>query len=216
MKSAAAIQSTVCALAAALAVAACVSDGTGPEAAVAAAAQWRDVATSSDRQRLRGWRNAWVRALGQARAAGHGAAVAAEGALLRPDAALAGAAPPEGDYSCRTIKIGAKSQGLLDYIAYQPFACRIGPVDATGVRSFIKLTGSQRPMGRIFPEHDRRFIFLGTLQLGDEQGVLRYGHDRERDMTALVERVDEGRWRLVFPYPHFESNLDVLELVPKP
>ena len=28
------------------------------------------------------------------------------------------------------------------------------------------------------------------------------------------ERVGERRWRLVFPYPHFESMVDVLELIP--
>ena len=70
-------------------------------------------------------------------------------------------------------------------------------------------------MGRLFPENDRRLLFLGTLQLGDEQGVIRYGHDRERDMTAWLERIGAARWRLVFPYPAFESSLDVLELVPK-
>lgn len=193
---------------------ACASDGTGPEAAVAVAAEWRDIATPADRKRLHDWRAAWVKALSQARAA-HRAEIAAEGALLDPDAALPAAALPAGDYACRTIKLGAKSQGLLDYVAYQPFTCRVGAADANGVRSFIKLTGSQRPMGRLFPENDRRLAFLGTLQLGDEQGVLRYGHDRERDMAAWLERIGPARWRLAFPYPAFESNLDVLELVPK-
>ena len=202
------------ALLAALALAACTSDGTGPEAAVAVAPNWRDVATGGDRKRLHDWRAAWVLALGQARAA-HRAEVSAEGALLDPDAALPAAALPAGDYACRTIKLGAKSEGLLDYVGYPPFACRVGTADAGGVRSFIKLTGSQRPMGRLFPENDRRLLFLGTLQLGDERGVIRYGHDRERDMAAWLERIGPARWRLVFPYPAFESNLDVLELVPK-
>jgi len=202
------------ALLAALALAACASDGNGPEAAVAVAPNWRDVATSGDRNRLHDWRAAWVKALGQARAA-HRAEVGAEGALLDPDAALPAAALPAGDYACRTIKLGAKSEGLLDYVAYPAFACRVGAADAGGVRSFIKLTGSQRPMGRLFPENDRRLLFLGTLQLGDERGVIRYGHDRERDMAAWLERIGPARWRLVFPYPAFESNLDVLELVPK-
>ena len=57
-------------------------------------------------------------------------------------------------------------------------------------------------------------IFLGTLQLGDEPGILRYGHDNARDVAADVERVGPRRWRLVFPSPHFESKLDVIELVP--
>jgi hypothetical protein len=57
-------------------------------------------------------------------------------------------------------------------------------------------------------------VFLGTLQLGDEQAVLRYGHDRERAVAGWLERIGDRRWRLVFPYPAFESVVDVLELVP--
>jgi hypothetical protein len=57
-------------------------------------------------------------------------------------------------------------------------------------------------------------IFLGTLQLADEQGVLRYGHDEERNMAGLIERIGPRRWRLVLPYPHFESLVDVIELIP--
>jgi hypothetical protein len=57
-------------------------------------------------------------------------------------------------------------------------------------------------------------IFLGTLQLGDEQGSLRYGHDAERDMIGVVQRVGPSRWRLALPSPAFESLLDVIELVP--
>ena len=57
-------------------------------------------------------------------------------------------------------------------------------------------------------------IFLGTLQLGDEALALRYSRDKERDMVGVVERVGDNRWRLVLPYPHFESLLDVIELSP--
>ena len=60
----------------------------------------------------------------------------------------------------------------------------------------------------------QRMVFLGTLQLGDEQRALQYGRDRERDMAGVVERIGDNRWRLVLPYPAFESTLDVIELVP--
>jgi hypothetical protein len=200
----------------ALALGACASARTAPEEVVPAAVEpWRAIATARDRERLREWRTAWVRALRKANAAGHGAEIAREGALLDPDAALAEAAPPPGHYRCRTIKIGAKSEGLLEYISYPPFICRIeASPEAPGVLSFTKLTGSQRPIGRVFPESQRRAIFLGTLQLGDEQGPLKYGHDQERDMAGLVERVGDRRWRLVVPYPTFESIVDVIELIP--
>ena len=192
---------------------ACATGETGPAAAVPAAASWRATATDFDLERARKWRTAWVRALAKARAGGHSAEIDAEGILLEPDAGLRGAAPPAGDYRCRVLKVGAKSEGLLDYIAYPFFDCRISA--GAGAMDFVKLTGSQRPVGRLFADGDRRLVFLGTLQLGDEQGVLRYGHDRQRDMIGLLERIGERRWRLAFPYPAFESTLDVLELVPK-
>ena len=111
------------------------------------------------------------------------------------------------------LKIGGQGQGLLDYVAYPWFDCRISA--GAGPMDFVKLTGSQRPVGRLFSDSDRRLVFLGTLQLGDERGTLRYGHDRQRDMIGLLERIGERRWRLAFPYPAFESTLDVIELVPK-
>jgi Domain of unknown function (DUF4893) len=192
---------------------ACAKDEAGPAAAVPAIAGWRDVATDSDLERARKWRTAWVRSIAKARANGHSAEIDREGLLLDPDSGLRGAAPPAGDYRCRVIKIGAMSEGLLDYVAYPYFDCRVSA--GAGAMDFVKLTGSQRPVGRLFPDGERRMVFLGTLQLGDEHGVLRYGHDRQRDMIGLLERIGERRWRLAFPYPAFESTLDVMELVPK-
>ncbi|HEY0112864.1 MAG TPA: DUF4893 domain-containing protein [Allosphingosinicella sp.] len=200
-------------LAALLLLPACTADETGPAAAVPAVSQWRAVATERDRERLRTWRDAWVKALAQARGAGHAAEIAREGALLQPDAALKEPAPPPGDYRCRTTKLGARQEGLLDHVAYPSFDCRIEAGE--GGLNFVKLTGSQRPVGRLFPDGLRRMVFLGTLQLGDEQGIMRYGHDSDRDMLGILERVGERRWRLVFPWPAFESNLDVIELLPK-
>lgn len=194
-------------------LAACTSEEAGPSAAVPAAQSWRAVATDFDLERARKWRTAWVRALAKARGGGHSADIAREGLLLEPDSALRGVAPPTGDYRCRVIKLGGQSEGLLDYVAYPQFDCRISA--GAGPMDFVKLTGSQRPVGRLFADGDRRMIFLGTLQLGDERGILRYGHDRQRDMVGLLERIGDRRWRLAFPYPAFESTLDVLELVPK-
>ena len=196
-----------------IALAACAPKEAGSTVATPAAVDWRNVATGSDRERLRGWRDAWTEGLAAART-GSDKELRAEGALLDPDSALVNAAPAAGDYRCRTIKIGAKSEGLLDYVAYPAFACRIGTADAQGTMTFTKLTGSQRPVGRLFPDNARRMIFLGTIQLGDERAVLRYGRDTDRDMIAILERIGDRRWRLVFPYPHFESLVDVIELIP--
>lgn len=177
-------------------------------AAPAAAEGWRRTATPDDRRRLRSWRDAWMTALSEARSGGGSATIAAEPTLFDPDRALAGPVPPAGDYRCRTFKLG--SQGLgLGFVAYPWFRCRIG---ADG--GFAKLDGSQRPAGAIHPHTSARGVFLGTLVLGDERRPMAYGRDRDRDMAGLVERVGERRWRLVLPYPRFESLLDVVELVP--
>jgi hypothetical protein len=214
---------------AALALAACAAHAKGPAAALSAGSpmSWRSLATPDDRKRLRDWRSAWVEALGKAKA-GHAAEVAGEGVLLDPDAAaLGGVTPPPGDYRCRIVKLGGQSSEVPDYVVYGAFACHIGPAAAAagaaaapagpgdaGALPFAAIAGPQRPVGRLFPDTPRRLMFLGTLQLGDEKGVLRYGHDKERDLAGLLQRIGERRWRLVLPRPHFESTLDVVEIVP--
>ncbi|HEX8191561.1 MAG TPA: DUF4893 domain-containing protein, partial [Allosphingosinicella sp.] len=175
---------------------------------------WRQTATEDDRRRLREWREAFVEALREARTSGHGDEVAREGALLNPDAAIRGAALPPGDYICRTLKLGSQGGGALDFIAYPAFRCRVSAAGRDGLMHFTKLSGSQRPVGRLFPEHEHRQIFLGTMQLSDERQVLSYGRDTQRNMAGVVERVGARQWRILFPYPHFESTLDVIELVP--
>jgi hypothetical protein len=176
-------------------------------------AEWRRVATDDDRARLRGWRSAWVEALARARAGGAGEPLARDPELFDPDRALPRAALPAGDYRCRTIKVGAKQPGMLDYVAYPAFRCRV--VEEGRVDGLAKLTGSQRQMGRLYEDTDARQVFLGTLVLGDETRPMAYGRDRQRDVAGFVERIGPARWRLVLPYPRFESVVDVVELVPE-
>jgi hypothetical protein len=173
---------------------------------------WRATATDADKQRIRGWYGSWRAALADARAKGFGADIDREGALLQPTAALPNPHLPAGEYRCRTIKIGTQGRGTLGYIAYDWFRCRVAPEQ--GLMSLTKLTGSQRPVGLIFPDSLTRQVFLGTLVLGDESIAVSYGSDRMRDMAGLVERIGDNRWRLVLPSPAYESLLDVIELVP--
>ena len=175
---------------------------------------WRMVATQDDRERLRDWRSAFVNGLTAARVGGHAADVAREGVLLDPDAALGGGPIPNGMYRCRVIKLGGKAPALLNYVAYPYFTCRIR--QERELQGFAKLTGSQRQIGLIFPDDAIRQVFLGTLVLGDEAGAMQYGRDTERDVAGFVERIGPNRWRLIMPKPHFESVMDVMELVPAP
>ena len=195
-----------------LGLAACAAIPRETPSFVAASADWRAVATATDRGRLRDWRTAFTKALDQARKAGHAAEVAREGRLLDPDAALGPVPIPNGAYKCRVIKVGAKGPGLLDYIAYPAFDCRVAP--AGQLQSLTKLTGSQRQVGLLFAADPRRQVFLGTLVLGDELRAMQYGRDPDRNLAGWVERVDAARWRLIMPYPRYESTIDVVELIP--
>jgi hypothetical protein len=195
-----------------LPLAACAAVPQSLRSPVATSTDWRKVATASDRGRLRNWRTAFIRALDQARKAGHSADIAAEGRLLEPDAGLGPVPIPNGAYKCRVVKVGAKSEGLLDYVAYPAFDCRIQ--QEKQLQSLYKLTGSQRHAGLIFADSPLRQVFLGTLVLGDERRAMQYGRDPDRDLAGWIERIGDNRWRLVLPYPRYESTLDVVELVP--
>ncbi|KQZ71545.1 hypothetical protein ASE06_19230 [Sphingopyxis sp. Root214] len=173
---------------------------------------WRATSTDADKERIRGWYSSWQAALTDARAKGFGADIDREGVLLQPMAALPNPHLPAGDYRCRTIKVGAQGRSGLSYVAYGWFRCRVAPEQ--GLSSLTKISGSQRPVGLIFPDNLKRQIFLGTLELGDEKMAVNYGSDRMRDMAGLVERIGDNRWRLVLPAPAYESLLDVIELVP--
>jgi hypothetical protein len=204
-------------LALSLALSACSAMNPGGAVIQSPVRDWRQIATPDDRERLRDWRDAFVSALQSARRAGHAAEIIREGALLEPDAALGGGPIPNGDYRCRVIKLGAKSPGMLDYVGYPALTCRIGPEAGgpeAGLQSFAKLTGSQRQVGVIFPGDAMRQVFLGTVVLGDERRAMQYGRDEERDVAGFVERIGPGRWRMLMPRPHFESQIDVLELIP--
>lgn len=176
-------------------------------------ADWRSVISTADSARLDRVDQAWRDALSQAREAGYGKAIAAEGALLDPDAALPRAAPPPGPYQCRVLKLGhPEGEKGVDFVAYKSFNCH---VEAEADRLWIvKQTGSQRPAGRIWPETDDRYVFLGAMSLGDEKEPPAYGDDPERDLAGYVERVDAFQWRIIIPEPRAESRLDVFELVP--
>jgi hypothetical protein len=204
---------------AALALAACATvkqAAPPPPAAVEvveeAPSGWRAVAKAEDVDRIARLDAAWSAALTEARSRRFKGAVADEGELLDPAAALPRAAPPPGPYKCRVIKLGTQRKGGVAYNAYAPFFCY---VEAEGdLLTIVKQTGSQRPAGRLYPEKDERLVFLGTLALGDEEAPLPYGERPERDMAGVVERVAPFRWRLVIPWPRTESKLDVIELVP--
>lgn len=174
---------------------------------------YKQVISENDRVRLRDWRQSFERGLDSARKGGHSSEIASEGVLLDPDAALPNPAIPNGMYNCRVIKLGRQPEGLRDYTALPGFTCRVR--GDRSLQRLSKLSGTQRYVGLLFPGDAIRQVFLGTLALGDETRVLQYGQDQQRDVAAYLERIGPDRWRLVMPSPHFESQLDVMELVPQ-
>jgi Domain of unknown function (DUF4893) len=163
-------------------------------------------------ERLRDWRTSFTKALDKAKASGNSASIAREGALLQPDAALDGNELVAGRYRCRVIKIGGKAGRGNDYVVYPPTDCAV--TQENDVLGFAKSGGTQRPVGLFFPADTKRMIFLGTMVLGDERRPLEYGRDSTRDMAGALERVGDKKWRLILPYPRFESLMDVIEIVP--
>ncbi len=172
---------------------------------------WRQAASLDDQARLHDWRKSFVDAVTAANKT-NAAEVAREGVLLQPDAALGFKPLANGMYRCRVIKLGAKGETNLAYVAYPAFACRVRP--ERSIQRLTKLSGSQRYVGLLFPPDGTRQVFLGTLALGDERRAMQYGEDSARDVAGFVERIGPDRWRLVMPKPHLESQLDVMELTP--
>ena len=177
-----------------------------------AEADWRRIATPADRSRLRQWRQAWIDALAKVRDGGEAGTLSGDAALFDPDRALGSAMPPAGPYRCRVFKLGANGTAMRNVTPYPAVDCKVA--NEGDVSSLYKVSGGQRPVGLLFRDSDARAIFLGTLVLGDETKPLDYGQDATRDLAGYVERIGPQRWRLVLPYPRFESLLDVVEIVP--
>jgi len=178
----------------------------GPVPAVAdrsAPADWRRTATPADRERLRGWRTAWI-------AARPLVPPGRDAELFDPDLAVDGALPPAGSYRCRIYRLGTGAGAEVQNTASR---CRVGPDE--GTPGFAVLDGDERPAGLLYPHTDARVVFLGSVLLAGEARPLRYGRDARRDAAGWVERIGPARWRLVLPYPRSGGTLDVVEIVPE-
>ena len=174
---------------------------------------WMRVANAEDIDRIRRLDSAWEQGLADARRAGAGAQIRAEGDLLRPGAALSRPAPTPGSYNCRMLSLGKATPRARAFERFKPFFCYV-EVDGD-LLTIVKQTGSERPAGRLWEDDDaRRLIFLGSLALGDEEQPKAYGEDKKRDMAGVLQRVGPFQWRLVIPWPQDDSKLNVFELTP--
>lgn len=175
---------------------------------------WRGVISSFDRDRLNRRDAAWKVALEQAHRLGGSGNLDALGTLVDPDAGQPDPSMPSGHYRCRTVKLGSQAEyDGLGYVVYGWFRCRVERTDQGLL--LTKLSGSQRVQGLLYPENSKYMVMLGAMALSNESRAPAYGARPDRDTVAVLERIGPQRWRLVTPWPHNESNLDVMELVPE-
>ena len=176
---------------------------------------WRTVANAGDASRIGRLDQAWRMARAEAEDRGFAAQVEALGPLVDPNAGQAGRLQPApGNYRCRTFHMGSNSPGGLAFIPYGWFRCSI-ELTPGGDLILTKTTGSQRVRGLLYPDTDRRLVFVGAAAWGsDETGYPTYGQMPERDQVGVFERVGSERWRLVLPWPKQDAKLKIMEIVP--
>lgn len=177
-------------------------------------ADWRGVVSGADAANLGRLDQAWRLGRAEADDRGFAAQVEALGPLVDPNAGQTGRLQPApGAYRCRSIKLGTNSPGGPGYLEYPYFRCSI-ELTPGGDLVLTKTTGSQRSRGLLYPDTDRRLIFVGAQAWGmDEASFPRYGEQRLRDQVGVFERIGPNRWRLVIPWPRVDSKLEILELV---
>lgn len=177
-------------------------------------ADWHEVASAADASALGRLDQAWRLARAEAEEAGFAEQVEALGPLVDPNAGQEGRLQPApGAYRCRAVKLGSNSPGGLGYVEYPFFRCTI-ELTPGGDLVLTKTTGSQRTRGLLYPDTDRRLVFIGAQAWGaDETTFPRYGEQRIRDQIGVFERIGPERWRLVLPWPKVDSKLEILELV---
>lgn len=177
------------------------------------------VPTPQDAERLRrlpaAWRAARADVVGQRLEADFGKL----GVLVTPQVALDRPQLSPGPYRCRTVKIGAAQPELSALIAYPFFRCRV-ELTPGGDLILRRVNGSQRPVGAICPIDGpagrTAAHFVGVLRLGSERRTPPYGSEADRDLVGLVQRIGPDRWRIAFPWPAYESKLDLLDLQREP
>ncbi|MEM9343534.1 MAG: DUF4893 domain-containing protein [Pseudomonadota bacterium] len=121
---------------------------------------------------------------------------------------------PEGEWNCRTIKMG----GVTVITAYRNFKCTITKTEE-GVWSLEKTTGSQRAKGTIRTGG----LYTGVGFVGDapsrtyeetppDDNTPAGSADQTVPVIGWFEQMDTNRARLMQPDPVLESEFDVLYL----
>ncbi|RUT29335.1 DUF4893 domain-containing protein [Arsenicitalea aurantiaca] len=163
----------------------------------------------ADLERLEDLDRSRTRAMAAAAAGGAEADRAVMGELYAEGVAPVDASLLEGEYDCRTIKMG----GLTPIVVYQWFRCRVTP--EAQAFTITKITGSQNFTGTLFASGDG-YLYRGAGNYADEEARY-YGQDAERDQVGCLAARSEGERHFVLelPRPRFESFHDAIELRPR-
>ena len=177
---------------------------------------WQTVIYAADRKRLATLYGAWTRSLADVQKAGQMPLLTALGDLAVPAAAHVAPLPAPGAYRCRSVKLGNRDDGTIRTATppviiapYQP--CSI--TASSGLLYFDQGTGGQRIAGKLYPDGNR-LVFLGSMALAGESGSMAYGADSDRDQVGVLRAIGDRRWRLELPWPMWQANLQVIEIVP--
>jgi len=200
-----------------LATGACAENAASAAPATSGVApqEWRAQATAHDRDRLDRYEDAITKGMMESRVAGeeHGSYNALE-SIMEGTLAKADAEKLKGDWNCRTIKAGGPFAG---FVVYGWFRCEVREQD--GRLFFEKRTGSQRMSGFFYERDEKSWVLLATPN-EDHSGPIRPYSGPEGGVTdpqmidqpAIASLLEDGRARIVFPWPELESTFNVLEM----
>ncbi|MDF1685682.1 MAG: DUF4893 domain-containing protein [Parvibaculaceae bacterium] len=175
---------------------------------------WQNVITQADKERLAKLDEAVAQ--GTEESYTTGASISQRAALhkiMSPPATRIKDQDLMGWWGCRTIKVGGPIAGL---IVYPFFDCRVRVID--GFMFLEKRSGSQRLSGRLYHKDATTRVLLAAPTYNDEPQRVYSGPEggitdpQKQDKLGVLSMLEDGRVRIVFPYPVLESTFDVLEM----
>lgn len=176
---------------------------------------WRTQVTETDRDKLDRYEDAMTKGMMESRVAGEEHGTYNELTSIM-EGTLAPADPEKlkGQWNCRTIKAGGPFAG---FVVYGWFRCDV--VEKDGRLFFEKLTGSQRMSGFLYERDEKTWVLLAAPNEGHSGSIRDYSgpeggvtDPQLMDEPAIAALLEDGRARIVFPWPELESTFNVLEM----
>lgn len=189
-----------------------LADGQGE---TSAPLDWRTQVTETDRDKLDRYEDAVTKGMMESRVAGEEHGTYNELTSIM-EGTLAPADPEKlkGQWNCRTIKAGGPFAG---FVVYGWFRCDV--VEKDGRLFFEKLTGSQRMSGFLYERDEKTWVLLAAPNEGHSGPIRDYSgpeggvtDPQLMDEPAIAALLEDGRARIVFPWPELESTFNVLEM----